>query len=89
MATEARAVETTEEVPRAEVLHRLQRLHRPAVLRQVEALEQVALEVRVDMVREVMDKEDMGKEVATEETVKDMEGVATEVEATVVAMEVV
>lgn len=70
-----------EEVPRVEVLQRLQRQHLPVVLLPVEAPEPLD---RADMDRAVMDKE-----VAMEEMDKDMEGVVTEEEVTVVVMEAV
>uniref|UniRef100_A0A8D8F7X0 (northern house mosquito) hypothetical protein n=1 Tax=Culex pipiens TaxID=7175 RepID=A0A8D8F7X0_CULPI len=79
VVTEVRAVETTEEVPREEVSPRLQRQHLPVVLLPVEAPERVAMEVRVDMDREVTVKEVMDKA---------MEVVATEEEVKMVVMEV-
>uniref|UniRef100_A0A8D8IBK0 (northern house mosquito) hypothetical protein n=1 Tax=Culex pipiens TaxID=7175 RepID=A0A8D8IBK0_CULPI len=79
VVTEVRAVETTGEVPREEVSPRLQRQHLPVVLLPVEAPERVAMEVRVDMDREVTVKEVMDKA---------MEVVATEEEVKMVVMEV-
>ncbi|KAL1398233.1 hypothetical protein pipiens_009126 [Culex pipiens pipiens] len=88
VVTEDRAVETTGEVPREEVSPRLQRQHLPVVLPLVEV--RVAMEVRVDMDREVTDKEVTDKEVMDKvETDKDMEAVVTEEEVKVVGMEVV
>uniref|UniRef100_A0A8D8KZ81 (northern house mosquito) hypothetical protein n=1 Tax=Culex pipiens TaxID=7175 RepID=A0A8D8KZ81_CULPI len=83
VVTEDRVVETTGEVPREEVSPRLQRQHLPVVLLPVEV--QVAMEVREDMDREVTVKEVMDKE----EMDKDMEVVVTEEEAKMVVMEVV
>lgn len=80
MATEVRAVEIMEEVPREEVLQQLQRQHLPVVLLPVEAPAREALVDRADMDRKVTDKE-----AAMGGMYKDME----EVEVTVVAMEVV